>query len=103
MGALIVGSSMRLVESRFLEIEVADDAPQDVIVDASGALQLQNRAALGVQELAQESLIARRLILDRPVRLGIEARAEALSAEVEEPAQPLDGVVSDPLLLDELF
>ena len=90
------------VQALVLEVEVALDAAHDVVVDVAVAPKLAHRLPLRFEELAAQPLVRDGLVLDRPVALRVEARSEPVAPEAVEPAQPLDGVGTHPVLVDQL-
>src|SRR6185503_3250421 len=85
--------SRSAIEPGFLEVEVADDAAHDDIVDAPLAAQVEDCVPLGGEQLAKEPLVVEGAILDLAVRLRVEAAAEALITKVEHRADAPDRVV----------
>src|SRR5439155_13656371 len=69
------------IEAGVLEVEIALDKVHDVVVDSPLTPQLDDRSALGVEQLAAQPLVVLRPLLDRAVVLGVEARREAALAE----------------------
>src|SRR6185312_1412085 len=91
------------VEACVLEIEVALDAMHDVVVDDPVAAKADDRAPLGLEQLAAESLVVQRPRLDLAVVAVVEARGEAVAPEVVETAHAFGGVLPDPVLGQELI
>src|SRR2546428_12286654 len=86
------------VEARILEIEVALDNVHHVVVDLSLPPELDDRSPLGVEELAAQSLVVLRPLLDRAVVVRVEAGREAALAESIQAAQALGRVLAHPVL-----
>jgi hypothetical protein len=72
--SLVRGTSQTLlhIETRVLEVEVAEHRHHHVVADHAVAPELDDRATFRVEQLAPQALIALRLLLDRAVALGIE-------------------------------
>ena len=90
------------VESRVLEIEIALEAVHDLLRDAAFVAQRDDRASLGVEQLASRTLILQRLLLDRAVVAVVEPRAKAPLPELVRAAQPLGRVGAHRAVVDEL-
>src|SRR5207344_1283953 len=91
------------VEALVLEVEVAAHAQPHVVADGAAATQIYEGLALGVEQLAAESLIVLRSALDRAVVPVVEAGAEAIGPEAIRTTHALGRVLANPLLVDELL
>ena len=87
-----------------LEVEVADDAAHDVVVDTPPLGAARRRRAAPRRAARAAGAGSRRAALDRAVAVGVETRAEAVAGGTgTRPRMPLGGVLPDPLLVDQLL
>src|SRR5262245_15498168 len=86
------------VEARVLQVEVAAHPEDDVTADHARAAQVGHGRALGVEQLAPQALIRLGLLLDRAVRLLVEARRESVAPEVVEAPQALGRLARSTIL-----
>src|SRR5439155_6675557 len=91
------------LQARVLEVEVALDAVHRLVVDPPLAAQLDDRLALGVQDLSPQPLPGQRLLLDAAVVVAVEAGGEAAPAELVLSAHPLQAGLAHPLLPRQLL
>src|SRR5205814_3156791 len=90
------------VQPGVLEIEVAANAVRNVAADDAVATELGDGRTFGVEQLAPQTLVGLRLLLDRSVGLVVETRREAVAAEAVQTAHPLGRVLAHPVLVDQL-
>src|SRR3954468_5409172 len=95
-------ASKLAIEARLLEVEVTDDAAHDHVVDPPLPPQVEDRASLGDEDLANEALVIERAALELSVALWVETAAKALPPEVEHRSDPFERVVPHPVLVGEL-
>src|SRR5436190_7275578 len=74
------------IQPSLLEIEVANDAAHDRVVDALVSPQLENSVSFGIEQLSHEALEVGGAALGGSVAVRVEATAEALTTEAEHAA-----------------
>src|SRR5262249_22638985 len=90
------------VEPHVLEVEVALDSVHDLVADPAAVAELDDRAPLGLEQLAAEPLVALGLLLEGAVVGVVEAGREPRAAEGVEAPKPLGRVGPYPVLVDQL-
>ena len=85
------------------EVDVALYSLHHLLRDHALVTQRNDCLPLGVEQLAAQTLVARRAFLDAIVVISVVASSESVRAEPILPADPLGGVFVHPILTGELL
>jgi hypothetical protein len=89
--------------SDLLEVEVTDDPPQHVLVDLALAPELDERCALGVEELADQVPVGIGPAVERLVTGAADAGFVPIAPQAVELVQASRSFALDPVLVDQLI